>query len=322
MQIIPLPIRRPAGPWRTADVLALYDLPFPDLLHRAQTVHREHFDPKDIQLSSLLSIKTGGCPEDCGYCSQSARHDTGLAAEKLMPLDEVLTAARAAKAAGAQRFCMGAAWRSPKDHQLEAVAEMVREVKALGLETCVTLGMLKAGQAERLKHAGLDYYNHNLDTSPEYYGSVITTRGYQDRLDTLEQVREAGLHVCCGGIIGMGESRRDRASLIAQLASMQPYPESVPINHLVPIPGTPLGDAEPLDVFEFIRTIAVARITMPRAKVRLSAGRQAMSEAEQALCFLAGANSMFYGDALLTTGNPQVQADRALMSKLGMRAQA
>lgn len=322
MQTIPLPIRPAAGRWHTADVLALYELPFPVLMHRAQTVHREHFDPTDIQLSSLLSIKTGGCPEDCGYCSQSARHDTGLAAEKLMPLDEVLAAARAAKQAGAQRFCMGAAWRSPKDHQLEAVADMVREVKALGLETCVTLGMLKEGQAGQLKEAGLDYYNHNLDTSPEYYGRVITTRGYQDRLDTLAQVREAGIHVCCGGIIGMGESRRDRASLIAQLASMEPYPESVPINHLVPIAGTPLAEAEPLDVFEFVRTIAVARITMPRAKVRLSAGRQALSEAEQALCFLAGANSMFYGDALLTTGNPQVQADRALMDKLGLRAEA
>lgn len=311
MQTIPLPIRPAAGRWRATDVLALYELPLPELMHRAQTVHREHFDPRDVQLSSLLSIKTGGCPEDCGYCSQSARHDTGLAAEKLMPLDEVLAAARAAKQAGAQRFCMGAAWRGPKDHQLEAVAGMVREVKALGLETCVTLGMLKDGQAGLLKEAGLDYYNHNLDTSPEYYGRVITTRGYQDRLDTLAQVREAGIHVCCGGIIGMGESRRDRASLIAQLASMEPYPESVPINHLVPIAGTPLAEAEPLDVFEFVRTIAVARITMPRAKVRLSAGRQALSEAEQALCFLAGANSMFYGDALLTTGNPQVQADRA-----------
>lgn len=322
MQTIPLPIRPAAGRWRATDVLALYELPLPELMHRAQTVHREHFDPRDVQLSSLLSIKTGGCPEDCGYCSQSARHDTGLAAEKLMPLDEVLAAARAAKQAGAQRFCMGAAWRGPKDHQLEAVAGMVREVKALGLETCVTLGMLKDGQAGLLKEAGLDYYNHNLDTSPEYYGRVITTRGYQDRLDTLAQVREAGIHVCCGGIIGMGESRRDRASLIAQLASMEPYPESVPINHLVPIAGTPLAEAEPLDVFEFVRTIAVARITMPRAKVRLSAGRQALSEAEQALCFLAGANSMFYGDALLTTGNPQVQADRALMDKLGLRAEA
>ncbi|AZY48359.1 biotin synthase BioB [Bordetella avium] len=319
MQTIPLPIRPTAGRWRTADVVALYELPFPELLHRAQSVHREHFDATEIQLSSLLSIKTGGCPEDCGYCSQSARHDSGLAAEKLMPLDEVLAEARAAKNAGAQRFCMGAAWRSPKPHHLEAVAEMVREVKALGLETCVTLGMLQDGQAEQLKEAGLDYYNHNLDTSPEFYGNVVTTRGYQDRLDTLARVRNAGIHVCCGGIIGMGESRRDRASLIAQLANMEPYPESVPINHLVPIPGTPLAEAAPVDVFEFIRTIAVARITMPRAKVRLSAGRQSMSEAEQALCLLAGANSIFYGASLLTTGNPQVQADRALMSKLGMR---
>ncbi|MFU1913811.1 biotin synthase BioB [Bordetella avium] len=319
MQTIPLPIRPTAGRWRTADVVTLYELPFPELLHRAQSVHREHFDATEIQLSSLLSIKTGGCPEDCGYCSQSARHDSGLAAEKLMPLDEVLAEARAAKNAGAQRFCMGAAWRSPKPHHLEAVAEMVREVKALGLETCVTLGMLQDGQAEQLKEAGLDYYNHNLDTSPEFYGNVVTTRGYQDRLDTLARVRNAGIHVCCGGIIGMGESRRDRASLIAQLANMEPYPESVPINHLVPIPGTPLAEAAPVDVFEFIRTIAVARITMPRAKVRLSAGRQSMSEAEQALCLLAGANSIFYGASLLTTGNPQVQADRALMSKLGMR---
>lgn len=320
MQVIPLPIRPATGRWRVADVLALYELPLPELLFRAQSVHREHFDPTAIQISSLLSIKTGGCPEDCGYCSQSARHDTGLAADKLMPLDEVLAAARAAKESGAHRFCMGAAWRSPKPHHLEAVAEMVREVKALGLETCVTLGMLQPGQAEQLKDAGLDYYNHNLDTSPEFYSNVVTTRCYQDRLDTLERVRDAGLNVCCGGIIGMGESRRERAGLIAQLANLEPYPESVPINHLVAVPGTPLADVEPLDVFEFIRSIAVARITMPRAKVRLSAGRQDLSEAEQAMCFLAGANSIFYGEALLTTPNPQTQADQALMHKLGLRA--
>jgi len=304
-----------------ADILALYELPLMDLLHRAQQVHRRHFDPNAVQMSSLLSIKTGGCPEDCAYCPQSARYDTGLEAEKLMPLDDVLAAARAAQAGGARRFCMGAAWRSPKPHHLDAVAEMVRGVRALGMETCVTLGMLREGQAEALRQAGLDYYNHNLDTSPEFYGSIISTRTYQDRLDTLERVRGAGIAVCCGGIVGMGESRRERAGLIAQLAGMDPYPESVPINNLVRVEGTPLADAEPLDPFEFVRTIAVARIAMPRARVRLSAGRAAMSDSEQALCFLAGANSLFCGDVLLTTGNPQVDADRQLLRRLGMHAE-
>ena len=314
--------RQPEMAWSTQDILKLYELPFMDLLFRAQEVHRSNFEPNTVQLSSLLSIKTGGCPEDCAYCPQSARYDTGVDAEKLMPLDEVVAAARAAQAAGAQRFCMGAAWRSPKPHHLEAVAEMVSAVKALGLETCVTLGMLREGQAKALKQAGLDYYNHNLDTSPEFYGNIISTRTYQDRLDTLERVREAGIHVCCGGIVGMGESRRERAGLIAQLASMDPYPESVPINNLVQVEGTPLAGTEPLDPFEFVRTIAVARIAMPRAMVRLSAGREAMDDSMQALCFMAGANSMFYGDALLTTANPQVEADQRLLARLGMRADA
>lgn len=320
---VPKPSRpQPASAWSSAAVMELYDLPFMDLVYRAQQTHRAHFDPNGIQLSSLLSIKTGGCPEDCGYCSQSSRYDTGLETEKLMPLDEVLAAARAAQAGGAQRFCMGAAWRSPKPHHLEAVAEMVSAVKALGLETCVTLGMLREGQAEQLKDAGLDYYNHNLDTAPEFYGKVVTTRTYQDRLDTLERVRGAGINVCCGGIVGMGESRQERAGLIAQLANMEPYPESVPINNLMRVEGTPLADAEPLDPFEFVRTIAVARITMPRAMVRLSAGREAMDDAMQALCFMAGANSMFYGDVLLTTGNPRMEADQRLLQRLGMRIDA
>lgn len=313
---------RQAPAWQVEDLLALYELPLPELLYRAQTAHREHFAADTIQLSTLLSIKTGGCPEDCAYCPQSARYDTGLQAESLMPLDEVLAAARAAKDKGAQRFCMGAAWRSPKPHHLDAVAEMVAGVKALGLETCVTLGMLREGQAEQLRNAGLDYYNHNLDTSPEFYGNIISTRTYQDRLDTLERVREAGISVCCGGIVGMGESRRQRAGLIAQLANLDPYPESVPINNLVRVEGTPLAQAEALDPFEFIRTLAVARIAMPRAMVRLSAGREALNDAEQALCFMAGANSIFYGEALLTTANPQAQADRRLLARLGLRAQA
>jgi biotin synthase len=311
-----------AAAWQVEDLLALYDLPLPELLYRAGTVHREHFPAGTIQLSTLLSIKTGGCPEDCAYCPQSARYDTGVQAESLMPLDEVLAAARAARDKGAQRFCMGAAWRSPKPHQLDAVAEMVAGVKALGLETCVTLGMLREGQARQLRAAGLDYYNHNLDTSPEFYGSVISTRTYQDRLDTLERVREAGISVCCGGIVGMGESRRQRAGLIAQLANLDPYPESVPINNLVRVEGTPLAQTEALDPFEFIRTLAVARIAMPRAMVRLSAGREALNDAEQALCFVAGANSIFYGEALLTTANPQVQADQLLLARLGLHAQA
>ncbi|ARP93958.1 biotin synthase BioB [Bordetella genomosp. 13] len=306
--------------WQTDHLLALYELPLPELLYRAQSVHRQHFPPDTVQLSTLLSIKTGGCPEDCGYCPQSARHDTGLPAQALLPLDEVLRAAQAARDSGATRFCMGAAWRSPKPHQVEAVAEMVKQVKALGLETCVTLGMLRDGQAEQLKEAGLDYYNHNLDTSPEFYGSIVSTRTYRDRLDTLQRVREAGISVCCGGIVGMGESRRVRAALIAQLAGLRPYPESVPINGLVAIPGTPLAQAEPLDPFELVRTVAVARIAMPRAMVRLSAGREALADAGQALCFLAGANSIFYGDVLLTAANPQAESDRRLLARLGMRA--
>ena len=317
----PQPAPVATGPWRVEDVEALFALPFMDLVFRAQQVHREHFDPSEIQLSTLLSIKTGGCAEDCGYCSQSAHFDTGLKAEKLMPVDEVLEAARAAKAQGASRFCMGAAWRSPKARDMERVTTMVREVKALGLETCMTLGMLDADQANSLKDAGLDYYNHNLDTAPEYYGKVIGTRTYQDRLDTLDNVRAAGINVCSGGIVGMGETRAHRAGLIAQLANLDPYPESVPINNLVPIPGTPLADVEPIDPFEFVRTIAVARITMPRTYVRLSAGREQMDDALQALCLMAGANSIFYGDHLLTTSNPRTGRDRSLLERLEMRIQ-
>ncbi|MDY0048620.1 MAG: biotin synthase BioB [Thauera propionica] len=317
----PQPAPVATGPWRVEDVEALFALPFMDLVFRAQQVHREHFDPSEIQLSTLLSIKTGGCAEDCGYCSQSAHFDTGLKAEKLMPVDEVLEAARAAKAQGASRFCMGAAWRSPKARDMERVTTMVREVKALGLETCMTLGMLDAEQASSLKDAGLDYYNHNLDTAPEYYGKVIGTRTYQDRLDTLDNVRAAGINVCSGGIVGMGETRAHRAGLIAQLANLEPYPESVPINNLVPIPGTPLADVEPIDPFEFVRTIAVARITMPRTYVRLSAGREQMDDALQALCLMAGANSIFYGDHLLTTSNPRTGRDRSLLERLDMRIQ-
>jgi len=306
--------------WRVADVVALFELPFNDLMFRAQQVHREHFDANAVQLSTLLSIKTGGCEEDCGYCSQSSHHDTGLKAEKLMDVDAVLDAARAAKANGASRFCMGAAWRNPKERHMPALTEMVRGVKELGLETCMTLGMLEDEQAQELANAGLDYYNHNLDTSPEFYGQVISTRTYQDRLDTLDRVRDAGINVCCGGIIGMGESRRERAGLISQLANLNPYPESVPINNLVAIEGTPLEGTAPLDPFEFVRTIAVARITMPKAVVRLSAGREQLDDAMQAMCFLAGAKSMFYGDQLLTTSNPQTQRDRALFERLGIRA--
>ena len=311
--------RRQAKPWTVAEIAALFELPFNDLLFRAQQVHREHFDANAVQLSTLLSIKTGGCEEDCAYCPQSAHFDTGLKAEKLIALEEVIEAARAAKLNGATRFCMGAAWRSPKPRHLEAIGEMIAEVKALGLETCLTAGMLEDGQAEQLKTAGLDYYNHNLDTAPEFYGQIITTRTYQDRLDTLERVRQQGLKVCSGGIVGMGETRRQRAGLIAQLANLDPYPESVPINNLVQVEGTPLAGTAPLDPLEFIRTIAVARITMPRAMVRLSAGREEMPETMQALCFLAGANSMFYGDKLLTTSNPQAEKDRALLARLGMR---
>lgn len=307
--------------WRVEDVEALFALPFMELVFRAQQVHREHFDPNEVQLSTLLSIKTGGCAEDCGYCSQSAHFDTEVKASKLMPLDEVLEAAQAAQAQGATRFCMGAAWRSPKERDMERVSAMVREVKAMGLETCMTLGMLDAAQAQTLKDAGLDYYNHNLDTAPEYYGSIISTRTYQDRLDTLDNVRGAGINVCSGGIVGMGESRAHRAALVAQLANLEPYPESVPINNLVPIEGTPLAGTEPIDPFEFVRTIAVARMTMPRTMVRLSAGREVMDEALQALCFMAGANSIFYGDRLLTTPNPQTGRDRSLLERLDMRIQ-
>ena len=310
----------PARRWTTAEVAALFERPFLDLVFEAQRVHREHFPANAVQRSTLLSIKTGGCSEDCGYCSQSSRYDTGLEKERLMPLDEVLDHARAAKAKGASRFCMGAAWRGPKDRDLEPVLEMVREVKKLGLETCVTLGMLRDGQAEKLAEAGLDYYNHNIDTAPEFYGQVITTHTMNDRLDTLDKVRDAGIHVCCGGIVGMGEGRRGRAGMIAQLANMNPAPDSVPINNLVPIPGTPMAGSEDIDPFEFVRTIAVARITMPGSVVRLSAGRQQMSDEMQALCFMAGANSIFYGDRLLTTDNPEANHDEALFQRLGLQA--
>ena len=304
--------------WTRAEIGALFDLPFPELMFRAQTAHRQHFDPTEVQISTLLSIKTGGCPEDCAYCPQSARYDTGVRAEKLMALETVLAEARAAKSAGASRFCMGAAWRSPKDRELDSVCEMVEAIKALGLETCATLGMLTAAQARRLKESGLDYYNHNLDTSPEFYGQIITTRVYQDRLETLDHVRAAGIHVCCGGIVGMGETRADRVGMIAALACLPVHPESVPINMLVRVAGTPLGDEPMLDPLEFVRTIAVARLTMPRAVVRLSAGREDMSEETQALCFLAGANSIFYGPKLLTTPNPERDRDRVLIEKLGL----
>ncbi|SFW39326.1 biotin synthase [Nitrosovibrio sp. Nv17] len=305
--------------WDVEEVEDLLDLPFGDLMYRAQETHRQYHEANAVQLSTLISVKTGGCPEDCGYCPQAARYHTGVEGHGLLSLEEVVESACAAKARGATRFCMGAAWRGPKQRDLEQMTRMVRAVKGLGLETCATLGMLKAGQAEQLKEAGLDYYNHNLDTSPEYYGEVITTRGYEDRLATLEKVRGAGINVCCGGIVGMGESRSARAGLIAQLANLDPYPESVPINHLVQVEGTPLHGTAELDPLEFVRTVAAARITMPRALVRLSAGRREMSEAVQALCFLAGANSIFYGDKLLTTENPEAAQDRALLDKLGLR---
>ena len=304
--------------WTRAEIGALFDLPFPELIFRAQNIHRQYFDPAEVQISTLLSIKTGGCPEDCAYCPQSARYDTGIHAEKLMALDAVVAEARAAKSAGASRFCMGAAWRSPKDSDLARVCAMVEAVKGLGLETCATLGMLSAAQAQELKRSGLDYYNHNLDTSPEFYGEIITTRVYRDRLETLAHVRDAGIHVCCGGIVGMGETRADRIGMIVALAALPAHPESVPINMLVRVAGTPLADQLPLDSFEFVRTVAVARITMPRSVVRLSAGREDMSEETQALCFLAGANSIFYGPKLLTTPNPERDRDRVLMDKLGL----
>jgi biotin synthase len=309
--------------WTREQVRALFALPFPELMFRAAQMHRENFDPTEVQISTLLSIKTGGCPEDCAYCPQSAQYDTGVKAEKLMNLDTVLREARAAKAGGASRFCMGAAWRSPKKRDLDSVCAMVEGVKALGLETCATLGMLTPVQAARLKAAGLDYYNHNLDTSPEYYGAIITTRTYQDRLDTLDTVRNAGIHVCCGGIVGMGEGLEDRVGMIATLAGLPVHPESVPINMLVQVAGTPLATGEhkatKLDPLDFVRTIAVARITMPASVVRLSAGREDMSEETQALCFLAGANSIFYGPKLLTTPNPERDRDMALLDKLGLR---
>ncbi|HEX8740894.1 MAG TPA: biotin synthase BioB [Casimicrobiaceae bacterium] len=316
------PVPPAPQPGRLAAIEALFALPFNDLLLHAQQVHREFHAPNAVQLSTLLSIKTGGCPEDCGYCPQAARHHTGVANEALLDLETVLAAARSAREQGASRFCMGAAWRGPKDRDLAPVLDMVRAVKDLGLETCCTLGMLKDGQAEALKAAGLDYYNHNLDTAPEYYGDIVSTRDYHDRLDTLERVREAGIAVCCGGIVGMGETRPQRAALIAQLASLDPQPESVPINYLVQVEGTPLharfhGEAV-LDPLEFVRTVAVARIAMPRAMIRLSAGRRELGEPVQALCYFAGANSIFHGERLLTTGNPDVDDDRALFAKLGL----
>ncbi|MCF8197373.1 MAG: biotin synthase BioB [Sulfuritalea sp.] len=309
----------PAQRWTIQALLGLFELPFNDLMYRAQQVHREHHEANAVQRSTLLSIKTGGCSEDCGYCSQSAHHGEA-AKEALLETEDVIAAARAAKDKGASRFCMGAAWRGPKDKDLDRVADMIAAVKSLGLETCVTLGMLKDGQAERLKQAGLDYYNHNLDTAPEFYGQVIKTHAQSERFDTLDKVREAGIKVCCGGIVGMGETRRQRASLLVELANMNPAPDSVPINELVPMPGTPLENAPPLDPFEFVRTIAVARIIMPESMVRLSAGRQEMSDELQALCFLAGANSIFYGDKLLTAGNPEADRDEALFARLGFSA--
>lgn len=304
--------------WTADEIAALFDLPFMDLLFQAQQCHRQHFDPNTVQISSLLSIKTGKCPEDCAYCPQSVRHDAELTVDPLMPLDEVLVAAKKARQKGSSRFCMGAAWRSPKDKDLDAVVEMVKGVKELGMETCMTLGMLSEKQTQRLKQAGLDYYNHNLDTSPDFYSEIITTRTYQDRLDTLAHVRDAGINVCCGGIIGMGETRKDRVGLLQQLANQPQHPESVPINMLVRVEGTPLANEAELDQLEFVRTLAVARLMMPRSYVRLSAGREAMSDETQALCFFAGANSVFSGEKLLTTPNPSVDHDAALFSRLGI----
>ena len=305
--------------WTIDEIAELFEQPFIDLLHTAQTIHRENFDPNEVQVSSLLSIKTGACPEDCSYCPQSAKHENDLERERLLPLDEVVESAKAAQANGSTRFCMGAAWRNPTDKNLDRVIPMIEAVKSLGMETCVTLGMLTEAQTQRLKSAGLDYYNHNLDTSPEFYGNVITTRTYQDRLETLDHVRDAGVNVCAGGILGMGESRRDRAGLLQQLANLPKHPESVPINNLVQVEGTPLARTEKLDPLEFVRTIAVARILMPLAWVRLSAGRTEMSDEIQTLCFMAGANSMFYGEKLLTTPNPDADQDRQLLDRLGMR---
>ena len=306
--------------WTREELAALFALPFADLIYQAQTVHRRHFVPNEVQISTLLSIKTGGCAEDCGYCSQSASHETGLKASKLMDVSAVVADAKAAKHAGATRFCMGAAWRSPKDKDLDAVCEMVSEVKSLGMETCVTLGMLTQDQATKLRDAGLDYYNHNIDTSPEYYEQIVTTRTFQDRLDTLDAVREAGINVCCGGIVGMGESEADRVGMIHSLCTLPQHPESVPINMLMRVEGTKLADAAPIEALDFVRTVAVARIAMPKSFVRLSAGREYMSDEAQALCFLAGANSIFYGEKLLTTPNPEAHKDRQLLARLGMTA--
>jgi len=316
---MPSPTAAPRHDWTLSEVEALFDLPFPELVFRAAAVHRANFDPAEVQLSQLLSVKTGGCAEDCGYCSQSAKFDTGLSAGKLLAADQVIEAARRAKASGAQRFCMGAAWRELKDRDTPKLAAMIAGVKALGLETCATLGMLSDEQARQLKAAGLDYYNHNLDTSPDYYAEVVTTRTYQDRLDTLERVRNAGMSVCCGGIVGMGETRRDRAGLLHQLATLPEHPQSLPINNLVPIKGAPLGDSQAIGGIEFVRTVAVARIVCPRSMVRLSAGREEMSPEMQALCFLAGANSIFVGGRLLTTPNPEMDEDAKLLAELGMR---
>ena len=324
--VSPIQIHKPkAAPqkvvrWSRAQIVELFNLPFADLMFRAQQVHREHFNVNEVQRSTLLSIKTGGCEENCGYCPQSAHFETEVEATKVMALDEVVDAAKQAKAAGASRFCMGAAWRGPNDRDLEKVLPMIRAVRDLGMQTCGTFGVLKEGQAEQLKEAGLDYYNHNIDTAPEYYGEVITTRNFDDRIDTLDKVRQAGLNVCCGGIVGMGESREQRAGLLEELANMPIAPESVPINYLVQVEGTPLAGTQQLDPFEFIRTIAAARITMPTSYVRLSAGREAMSDEMQALCFLAGANSIFYGDRLLTTSNPEADKDATLFSKLGIKS--
>jgi biotin synthase len=305
--------------WSIEEVEALFALPFQDLLFRAQSAHREYQSPNTVQMSTLLSVKTGACPEDCAYCPQSIRYDTGLDRESLMAIADVAERARAAKDAGATRFCMGAAWRSPKKKDIDVMTAMIREVKSLGLESCATLGMLNREQAKELRDAGLDYYNHNIDTSPEFYEKIITTRDFQDRLDTLEAVREAGMNVCCGGIVGMGETTKDRARMLQVLANLDQHPESVPINQLVAVPGTPLANQSPIDPFDFVRTIAVARILMPKSAVRLSAGREQMSDELQALAFFAGANSIFYGEKLLTTGNPDVEHDRELLERLGMR---
>jgi len=324
-QTITAPIAAPRAlrhDWSRSEVRALFDLPLPELLFRAASAHREHFDPSEVQISTLLSVKTGGCPEDCSYCPQAQRYHTGVEATKLMALDAVLDKAKQAKAAGASRFCMGAAWRSPADRDIPKVAAMIREVKALGLETCATLGMLSGTQASALKAAGLDYYNHNLDTAPEFYNAVIHTREFQDRLDTLAHVRDVGMKTCCGGIVGLGESRDQRAGLLQTLANLPAHPDSVPINRLVQVEGTPLAGTDEIDPFEFVRTIAVARLLMPRSMVRLSAGRESMSDELQALCFVAGANSIFHGEKLLTTGNPDTERDRALFARLGLRPMA